>query len=81
MVIYAGAHGLSNDLGVLLEAAEILKSEKKIRFVLIGDGKEKPELITAGSSNGSEQCDLPPSPGQTGYASRCSGLLMPAWPS
>jgi glycosyltransferase involved in cell wall biosynthesis len=45
VVVYAGAHGLSNDLGIVLDAAEILSEEKKIRFVLVGDGKEKPELI------------------------------------
>ncbi len=61
VVVYAGAHGLSNDLGVLLEAAVILKSEKKIRFVLIGDGKEKPGLIKrAAQMNLSNVCFLPP---------------------
>ncbi len=45
VVLYAGAHGLSNDLEVVLESAKILKDEPHIRFVLVGDGKEKPNLI------------------------------------
>ncbi|MGH2581659.1 MAG: glycosyltransferase family 4 protein [Anaerolineales bacterium] len=44
VVLYAGAHGLSNDLDVVLGAAEILKGDEIIRIVLLGDGKEKPRL-------------------------------------
>jgi len=45
VVLYAGAHGLSNDLEVVLDSARILKDDPRIRFVLVGDGKEKPNLI------------------------------------
>ncbi|MEW6503392.1 MAG: glycosyltransferase family 4 protein [Chloroflexota bacterium] len=45
VALYAGAHGLSNDLEVVLETARILRDESHIRFVLVGDGKEKPRLI------------------------------------
>ncbi|MGB7537487.1 MAG: glycosyltransferase family 4 protein [Anaerolineales bacterium] len=45
VALYAGAHGLSNDLSVLLEAAELLKGDPRIRFLLVGDGKEKPNLV------------------------------------
>ena len=44
IVLYAGAHGMSNDLEIVLQAAEILSIYKEIHFVLIGDGKEKPAL-------------------------------------
>jgi glycosyltransferase involved in cell wall biosynthesis len=44
IALYAGAHGLSNDLDVVLEAAERLKGNPKIAIVLLGDGKEKPAL-------------------------------------
>ncbi|MDA7950693.1 MAG: glycosyltransferase family 4 protein [Pirellulaceae bacterium] len=40
VVVYTGAMGPANDLITLLEAAEKLKSNEKIRFVLIGGGKE-----------------------------------------
>jgi glycosyltransferase involved in cell wall biosynthesis len=45
LVTYAGAHGISNDLGVVLETAKILSNQLSIHFLLIGDGKEKPSLI------------------------------------
>ena len=83
IVIYAGAHGLSNDLGVLLEAAEILRSEKKIRFVMIGDGKEKSELIKrAAQMNLSNVNFLPPlakqdMPGVLGAADAGLAILKP----
>lgn len=44
IALYAGAHGLSNDLGVILEAAKILEDQTDIAFVLVGDGKDKPAL-------------------------------------
>ncbi len=46
IILYAGAHGMSNDLGVVLRAAQILKDEHKVHLVLVGDGKEKPALIS-----------------------------------
>jgi glycosyltransferase involved in cell wall biosynthesis len=45
IVLYAGAHGMSNDLGVLLASARILVHRKDIIFLLLGDGKEKPSLV------------------------------------
>jgi glycosyltransferase involved in cell wall biosynthesis len=45
VVLYAGAHGMSNDLDVVLESAKLLASESKIQIVLLGDGKEKPALM------------------------------------
>ena len=44
LAVYAGAHGLSNDLEIVLQAAEILKDQTGIYFILVGDGKEKPAL-------------------------------------
>lgn len=44
VVLYAGAHGMSNDLEVFLDAADLLREEPGVTFVLVGDGKEKPNL-------------------------------------
>jgi glycosyltransferase involved in cell wall biosynthesis len=44
VVIYAGAHGLSNDLEIILHAADSLRENGMIQFVLVGDGKEKHRL-------------------------------------
>ncbi len=46
VALYAGAHGLANDLGVLLQAAAQLRCQEQILFVLVGDGKEKAALQT-----------------------------------
>ena len=43
MVLYAGAHGISNDLEVVLESASLI-SNARIQIVLLGDGKEKRNL-------------------------------------
>jgi len=45
VALYAGAHGLSNDLTVVLQAAERLMDEPQIAVVLVGDGREKPALM------------------------------------
>ena len=45
LVIYAGAHGMSNDLETALKAAELLQNEEDIHFVFLGDGKEKANLM------------------------------------
>jgi len=45
IVLYAGAHGMSNDLDTLLDAAQILHPQAGLRFILLGDGKEKPMLM------------------------------------
>lgn len=44
VAVYAGAHGLSNDLEVVLAAAHHLRDREDIRFMLVGDGKEKTAL-------------------------------------
>ena len=52
VVLYAGAHGLSNDLGIVLDAAAHLRSHPEIAIVLLGDGKEKPELMARAAAEG-----------------------------
>ena len=44
IVLYAGAHGLSNDLGVVLQAANLLRDDPRIAIVFVGSGKDKPAL-------------------------------------
>src|SRR5512142_3355688 len=40
-VVYAGALGAANDIYTVLRAADRLRNEPNIRFVLFGDGKER----------------------------------------
>jgi glycosyltransferase involved in cell wall biosynthesis len=44
VVLYAGALGQANDIDTILRAARRLKEDDRIRFVLFGDGKERPRL-------------------------------------
>jgi glycosyltransferase involved in cell wall biosynthesis len=47
VALYAGAHGISNDLETILDAAKILRDssfKQKLQIVFLGDGKEKPAL-------------------------------------
>jgi len=45
IALYAGAHGLANDLETLLLAAKGLEAHPGISFVLVGDGKERSNLM------------------------------------
>jgi glycosyltransferase involved in cell wall biosynthesis len=42
--MYAGALGLANDIPTILRAAHRLLSDPRIRFVFVGDGKERLSL-------------------------------------
>jgi glycosyltransferase involved in cell wall biosynthesis len=44
VILYAGAHGMSNDLGLVLESARLLADMPPVRIVFLGDGKEKTAL-------------------------------------
>lgn len=52
VVLYAGAHGLSNDLEILLLAAKDLQDRPEIAIVLLGDGKDKPNLVAKAAELG-----------------------------
>jgi glycosyltransferase involved in cell wall biosynthesis len=45
IALYAGAHGISNNLGVVLDAAKASLDTPSITYVLVGDGKEKGNLV------------------------------------
>jgi glycosyltransferase involved in cell wall biosynthesis len=76
VVLYAGAHGMSNDLGVVLQAAGLLQQEPEAamtRFVLLGDGKEKSALQAQAARLGlANILFLPPIP-KTGMAQALAG--------
>jgi glycosyltransferase involved in cell wall biosynthesis len=44
VVTYAGALGMANDIPTLIKAAERLKHEKNVNFLLVGDGKDRNKL-------------------------------------
>lgn len=73
VVLYAGAHGISNDLTVALEAAKLLEKDFKFQFVFLGDGKEKANLVAYAAQLGLKNVTfLPPVP-KTGMATALAG--------
>jgi len=83
VVMYAGAHGMSNDLGVVLESAALLAKNPKIQIVFLGDGKEKPALQSrAAEMKLPNVTFLPPvpkseMPGALAAADACLAILKP----
>jgi glycosyltransferase involved in cell wall biosynthesis len=83
VVLYAGAHGLSNDLGALLEAARLLCERPEIAIVLVGDGKDKPALMEQAALQGLHNVRfLPPvakidMPRMLAAADACLAILKP----
>ena len=73
VVLYAGAHGMSNDLGVILEAAQLLSNRLDLQFVLLGDGKEKAQLQARAAELGLKNVlFLPPVP-KSGMSAALAG--------
>ena len=83
ITLYAGAHGLSNDLGVVLEAASLLRDQPEIAIVFVGDGKEKPALqARAVELKLTNVVFIPPvpknaMPSALAAADACIGILKP----
>jgi glycosyltransferase involved in cell wall biosynthesis len=83
VAMYAGAHGMSNDLGVVLESAHLLADAPQIAIVLLGDGKEKPALEAQAAAMGlGNVLFLPPVPknemgGALAAADACIAILKP----
>jgi glycosyltransferase involved in cell wall biosynthesis len=84
VVLYAGAHGMSNDLGVALEAAARLeKTAPQVCLVFLGDGKEKPALQVRAAELGlGNVLFLPPVPksemaAALAAADACLAILKP----
>jgi glycosyltransferase involved in cell wall biosynthesis len=83
VVLYAGAHGMSNDLGVVVEAAELLQAHSEVQFVLVGDGKDKPGLQARVSELGLDNVRFVPPIEKSGMrqalaaADACLAILKP----
>jgi glycosyltransferase involved in cell wall biosynthesis len=83
VVLYAGAHGISNDLDTLLAAAELLSDRLEIAIILLGDGKEKNALMASAAARElSNVLFLPPipkirMPEALAAADACVAILKP----
>ncbi len=83
IALYAGAHGMSNDLGIVLKAAGLLRDRPEIAIVLLGDGKDKPALQNQAAEASLENLHfIPPIP-KSGMrealaaADACIAILKP----
>ncbi|MBP9040787.1 MAG: glycosyltransferase family 4 protein [Anaerolineaceae bacterium] len=83
IMLYAGAHGVSNDLEVILKAAALTELNPQIVYVLVGDGKEKINLMnTAREMHLNNIYFIPPVPkdemsGVMAAADACIAILKP----
>jgi glycosyltransferase involved in cell wall biosynthesis len=60
VAMYVGAHGVSQGLFTLLEAAEQLRDRDEIRFVFVGDGADKPKMIDWAEARGLSNVEFLP---------------------
>lgn len=83
VVLYAGAHGMSNDLDIVLTAADSLQDYTNLTIVFLGDGKEKTALMKRSERMGlSNVLFLPPipkteMPSALAAADACLAILKP----
>ena len=73
IALYAGAHGMSNDLQIILESASLLADTKNIHIVLLGAGKEKPALLAQAKEMNLRNVTFLPSVPKTEMASALAG--------
>ena len=52
VVVYAGAIGPANDLGVLIDVAERLKANVTVEILIVGDGKDRARLEAVTQARG-----------------------------
>lgn len=60
VVMYAGNHGLTQDLDRYLEVADRMRDLADVRFVFIGDGAAKPALVARAAALGLSNVTLLP---------------------
>lgn len=83
IALYAGAHGISNNLGVILESAAITRENPDIAYVFVGDGKEKSNLMDEAAVKGLTNVLFLPSVPKTemnavlAAADACIAILKP----
>ncbi|MDA7926712.1 glycosyltransferase family 4 protein [Verrucomicrobiales bacterium] len=78
-VLFAGNMGAAQGLGVVVAAAEILKDYSEIRFVVVGDGSCREELIETSHSLGLSNVHAPgrfPVDMMPAFMDRASALMV-----
>ena len=78
-LVYAGAHGPANGLDAVLDAAELLRARTDIRFVLVGDGPAKAQLVASAQARGLHNIEFRdpiPKPEMPAFLASCDAGLM-----
>jgi len=73
VALYAGAHGMSNDLQIILESASLLADAENIHIILLGDGKEKLALMAQAKEMNLSNVTFLPSVPKTEMAAALAG--------
>jgi lipopolysaccharide/colanic/teichoic acid biosynthesis glycosyltransferase/glycosyltransferase involved in cell wall biosynthesis len=60
-VLYSGTHGLVHGMEVIIEAAELLRSDDRLRFLMVGDGVAKEGLVAEASRRSLANVEFAPS--------------------
>lgn len=83
IALYAGAQGIANDLGVVLDAARALADDPSIHIVFVGDGKERAALQARATAEHLERVHFVPAvpkdrmPAFLAAADVCIAILQP----
>jgi len=68
LAVYSGNLGVKQGLDILVEAAELLRSQRNIRFLICGDGAARPALEAGISQRRLENVSLLPLQSDAAYA-------------
>jgi len=80
LVGYCGLHGLAQGLDAVIEAAEHVASSSRIRFVMIGDGPVKEQLVEMAKSRRLQNLvfsDRKPKKDMPAIVASCDTMLIP----
>lgn len=80
ILLYAGILGHAQGLETIIEAAEILKEQKNILFIIVGDGPEKKRLTTLVEGKNLKNIFFIPNKPRDempGIISACNGYIVP----
>lgn len=80
VAMYLGAHGTYSSLGTVLDAADRLRGRADIRFVLVGGGDQKPDLMDEARRRNLDNVtfiDPVPKREVPGYLSRADLCILP----
>lgn len=60
-VLYSGTHGLVHGMEIILDAAELLLDDERVRFLLVGDGVAKQALVEDAKRRSLDNIEFVPS--------------------